>query len=138
MKSVNDIRIGSKLSLAFLSMLIFAGVIGGGGVIQLSRVARDADLIATEALASVYRVSSIGTNAAQSRAAALEVLTQLQLNYTGGADGALRTRCGRDGNARQRRRVSAIDPDDRATRTLGRCKRALGRLRARARPGLSL
>jgi len=83
--SINDLRIGPKLLLAFLLMLLFAAGIGGEAIVQLARVARDADLIATEALASVYRVSSIGTNAAQSRAAALEILTQLQLNYSNGA-----------------------------------------------------
>ncbi|MGH8138998.1 MAG: methyl-accepting chemotaxis protein [Steroidobacteraceae bacterium] len=85
MKSVNDVRIGPRLLLAFLVILLFAGVIGAAAVVQLSRVARDADLIATEALGSVYRVASIGTNAAQSRSAALEILTQLQLNFAGGA-----------------------------------------------------
>ncbi|HEY3787036.1 MAG TPA: methyl-accepting chemotaxis protein [Steroidobacteraceae bacterium] len=90
MKSVNDVRIGPRLLLSFLVVLGCTGVIGAVAVVQLERVAQDADVIATEALASVYRVSSIGANAAQSRSAALEILTQLQLNFAGGAEGARR------------------------------------------------
>jgi len=86
MKSVNDVRIGPRLLLSFLVVLGCTGVIGAVAVVQLSRVARDADVIATEALGSVYRVSAIGANAAQSRSAALEILTQLQLNFAGGAE----------------------------------------------------
>ncbi|HZO21172.1 MAG TPA: MCP four helix bundle domain-containing protein, partial [Steroidobacteraceae bacterium] len=90
MKSVNDVRIGPRLLFSFLIVLGCAGVIAAVAIVQLARVAQDADVIATQALGSVYRVSSIGANAAQSRAAALEILTQLQLNFTGGADGARR------------------------------------------------
>jgi len=90
MRSLNDTRIGPKLLLAFLLMLGFAGVIGFAAVSELAKMAREADRIATEALASVYRVSAIGTNAAQSRSAALEILTQLQLNYSNGAQESTR------------------------------------------------
>ncbi len=108
MMSINDVRIGPKLLGAFLVMLVFAAVIGGVAVVQLARVARDADLIATEALASVYRVSSIGTNAAQSRAAALEILTQLQLNYAGGAKASLRVLASVE--SEMHKNVSAYEP----------------------------
>src|SRR5581483_2418988 len=90
MKSVNDVRIGPRLLFSFLIVLGCAGVIAAVAIVQLARVAQDADVIATQALGSVYRVSSIGANAAQSRAAALEILTQLQLNFTGGADASRR------------------------------------------------
>ena len=73
-------RIGPKLLGSFLVMLAFAGVIGIVAVVQLSTVARNADFIATESMDSVYRVAGIRFNSALSRAAALEVLTQLQLN----------------------------------------------------------
>jgi methyl-accepting chemotaxis protein len=86
MKSLNNIRIGPKLFVALLTMLGFAGVIGFVAVTQLSRIAGDTDIIATESMASVHRVAEIRFDAAESRAAALEILTQLQLNYTSGAD----------------------------------------------------
>jgi methyl-accepting chemotaxis protein len=90
MKSLNDIRIGPKLLLAFALILGFAGVIGFVAVSQLSKVANGADRIASEALGSVYRVSAIAGNAAQSRSAALEVLTQLQLHFDSGSDQSTR------------------------------------------------
>jgi methyl-accepting chemotaxis protein len=86
MKSLNNIRTGPKLFLAFLVMLAFAGAIGFVAVTQLSRVAHDTDMIATESIDGVRRIAEIRFDAAVSRAAALEILTQLQLNYTSGAD----------------------------------------------------
>lgn len=89
-KSFNDVRIGPKLLLAFALILAFAGVIGFVAVSRLSKVADGADRIASEALGSVYRVSAIAGNAARSRSAALEVLTQLQLHFEGGSDQSTR------------------------------------------------
>jgi methyl-accepting chemotaxis protein len=91
MRTLTNLRFGPKLLLSFLVMLAFAGVIGFAAVSQLTRVARETDRIATESLGSVYRVSALGANATQSRAAALEVLTQLHLNLTGGAQESSRT-----------------------------------------------
>jgi len=85
MNSINNVRIGPKLLLAFALMLVFAGVIGFVAVSQMSKVAAEMDRIASNVLGSVYGVATIGTNAAQSRSAALEVLTELQLHYDGGS-----------------------------------------------------
>lgn len=77
-------------------MLALAGVIGVAAVSQISKVAAEADWIAADALGSVYRVSALSGNAAQSRSAALEVLTQLQLHFD-------------DGSAESSRALSAVD-----------------------------
>jgi methyl-accepting chemotaxis protein len=90
LRYLNNTRIGPKLLLAFALMLGFAGVIGFVAVSQLSKVASEADRIATESLGSVSRVAAIGGNAAQSRSAALEILTQLQLHYDSGAEQSTR------------------------------------------------
>jgi methyl-accepting chemotaxis protein len=91
LKYLNNIRIGPKLLLAFALMLGFAGVIGFVAVSQLSKVATQTDRIASESLGSVYRVSAIGGNAAQSRSAALEILTQLQLHFDSGSGQSTRS-----------------------------------------------
>jgi len=89
MKSLKNVRIGPKLLLAFMLMLAFAGVIGFVSIVQLSKVAREAEIIQTDALGSVSQLSVIRFNFASSRSAALELLTQLQLNYASGADASL-------------------------------------------------
>jgi len=83
--AVNSLKFGPKLLLAFVVMLAFTGAVGITAVAQLAKVARQADLIAGEALGSVSRVAAIGTAAAQSRSVALELLTRLNLNYAAGA-----------------------------------------------------
>jgi methyl-accepting chemotaxis protein len=80
MKAINDLRLGPKLQVAFFAVLAFAGIIGFTAVAQLSKVAATADKLATESLESVYRVSQIGSEVAESRAVVLEILTRLQLN----------------------------------------------------------
>jgi methyl-accepting chemotaxis protein len=80
MKAINDLRLGPKLQVAFLGVLAFAGVIGFTAVAQLSKVAATADKLATESLGSVYLVSQIGSEVAESRGVVLEILTRLQLN----------------------------------------------------------
>ncbi len=82
MKIVNDLRLGPKLQVAFLGVLAFAGIIGFTAVAQLSKVAATADKLATDSLGSVYLVSQIGSEVAESRAVVLEILTRLQLNNT--------------------------------------------------------
>src|SRR5258708_11740060 len=101
-------RIGPKLLGSFLVMLAFAGVIGIVAAVQLSTVARNADFIATESLNSVYRVAGIRFNSALSRAGALEVLTQLQLNYTSGADAASLALT--DAEAKRQQNIAALQP----------------------------
>jgi methyl-accepting chemotaxis protein len=90
LRYLSHIRIGPKLLLAFALMLGFAGVIGFVAVSQLSKVANETDRIASEALGSVYRVSAIAGNAAQSRSDALEILTQLQLHFDSGSEQSTR------------------------------------------------
>jgi methyl-accepting chemotaxis protein len=85
MRSINDLRLGAKLQLGFLGVLAFAGIIGLTAVVQLSRMAANTDQLATDSLGSLYRVSQIGSDVAESRSVALEILTRLQLNYTAGA-----------------------------------------------------
>jgi methyl-accepting chemotaxis protein len=85
MKSINDLRLGPKLQVAFLVVLAFAGVIGFTAVAQLAKVAATTDKLATESLGSVYRVSQVGSEVAESRGAVLEILTRLQLNNAEGA-----------------------------------------------------
>jgi methyl-accepting chemotaxis protein len=85
MKLINDLRLGTKLQVAFLGVLAFAGIIGLTAVAQLSKVAATADLLATDSLGSVYRASQIGSEVAESRSVVLEILTRLQLNNTEGA-----------------------------------------------------
>ena len=85
MKAINDLRLGPKLQLSFPLVLAFAGVIGLTAVAQLSKVAATADLLATDSLAGVYSVSQIKGESDESRAAALEILTELQLNNSAGA-----------------------------------------------------
>jgi methyl-accepting chemotaxis protein len=101
-------RIGPKLLGSFLVMLAFAGVIGIVAVVQLSTVARNADFIATESMDSVYRIGGIRFNSALSRAGALEILTQLQLNYTSGADAS--TQAMADAEAKLQANVAALQP----------------------------
>ncbi len=86
MKALRNLKIGPKLLLAFLLMLVFIGIVGFTAAAELTKVAFEADRIATDSLGSVYRASAIGTNAAQSRSAALELLTRLTLNYAAGAE----------------------------------------------------
>ncbi len=85
MKLINDLRLGPKLQISFLAVITFAGVIGLTAVAQLSKVATTTDRLATDTLGSVYRVSQIGSEVAESRATVLEILTRLQLNNTAGA-----------------------------------------------------
>ncbi|HUO80956.1 MAG TPA: methyl-accepting chemotaxis protein [Steroidobacteraceae bacterium] len=85
MSVINDLRLGPKLQLTFLAVLAFAGVIGLTAVAQLSKVAATTDQLATGSLASVYLVSQIGGEVAESRGVVLEILTRLQLNNTDGA-----------------------------------------------------
>ncbi len=87
---MNRLRFGPKLLLAFGVLLAFMAAVGLSAVGQLSKVARQADAIATDSLGSVRRVAEIGTSAAQSRSAALELLTRLNLNYAAGADESAR------------------------------------------------
>jgi methyl-accepting chemotaxis protein len=89
MKFLSNVRIGPKLLLAFMLMLTFAGMIGFEAIVQLSKVAHEAEIIETDALGTVSKLSVIRFNFASSRSAALELLTQLQLNYTSGADASL-------------------------------------------------
>jgi methyl-accepting chemotaxis protein len=77
--------------LAFLAILLLAGMIGFISVVKLSNLAQKADSIATVALAGVYRVASIDADIAESRSAALEILTRLQLNNASGAEESVRT-----------------------------------------------
>ncbi len=84
-KLIKNLQFGVKLLLAFLLVLTCAGVIGLTSDARLGELAHQTDLIANEALANVYRISAIDTNAAQSRSAALEILTRLQLNNAAGA-----------------------------------------------------
>ncbi len=84
-KLIKNLQIGVKLLFAFVLVLAFAAIIGITSDAKLGELAHQTDLIATQALASVYRISAIDTNAAQSRSAALEVLTRLQLNNAAGA-----------------------------------------------------
>jgi len=83
---MNGLKFGPKLMLAFGLMLAFMAAVGFTAVGQLSKVARQADMIANESLGSVRRVAAVGTSAAQSRSAALELLTRLNLNYAAGAE----------------------------------------------------
>ncbi|MBS0375434.1 MAG: MCP four helix bundle domain-containing protein [Proteobacteria bacterium] len=85
MSLFKNLRLGSQLQLAFLAVLAFAGIIGFAALAQLSRVAATADHIANESLASVYGISQIGSEVAESRSAVLEILTRLQLNNAAGA-----------------------------------------------------
>jgi len=85
MKVLNDIRFGPKLMLAFLMILALAGVIGVTAVVQLGKLATVADSLATGSLTSVYLVSELDSNMAESRSDALEVLTSLQLKNDAGA-----------------------------------------------------
>src|ERR1700722_19273881 len=101
-------RIGPKLLGSFLVMLAFAGVIGIVAVVQLSTVARNADFIATESLDSVHRADGIRFSSALSRAGALEILTQLQLNYTSGADAS--TQALSDAEGKFQANVAALQP----------------------------
>src|SRR5271166_2903461 len=88
---IKNLQIGIKLLLAFLLVLAFAAVIAITSDSKLGELAHQTDVIANEALASVYRISAIDTNAAQSRSAALEVLTRLQLNNAAGAEESSKT-----------------------------------------------
>ena len=106
--SVNNLRIGPKLLLAFLLMLGFVGAVGFTALAQLAKVARQADLIATESLSSVQRVAEISTNAAQSRSAALELLTRLHLNYATEAEESNRALA--DAAAQMKANVAAYQP----------------------------
>jgi methyl-accepting chemotaxis protein len=85
MRLINDLRLGAKLQVGFLGVLAFAGVIGLTAVAQLSKVAATTDDLATDSLGSVYRVSQIGSDVAESRSVVLEILTRLQLNNAAGA-----------------------------------------------------
>ena len=78
-------RIGPKLSLAFMVMLAFAGVIGLVSILQLSKVARDADVIETEVLGSVSKLAAIRFNLAVSRSTALETLIHIEINVQSAA-----------------------------------------------------
>src|SRR5271165_2262044 len=88
---IKNMQFGVKLLLAFLLLLTFAAVISFSSDSRLGELAHEIDMIASEALASVYRISAIDTNAAQSRSAALEVLTRLQLNNAAGAEESSKT-----------------------------------------------
>ncbi len=85
MKSINNLRLGPKLQVAFLVVLAFAGVIGLTAVAQLSKVAATTDRLATDSLGSVYWASQIANDAIESRSVVLEILTRLQLNNAEGA-----------------------------------------------------
>ena len=78
-------RIGPKLSLAFIVMLAFAGVIGLVSIVQLSKVARDADVIETDVLGSVSKLAAIRFNLSVSRSTALETLIHFEINPPGSA-----------------------------------------------------
>ena len=90
-KLIKNLQIGVKLLFAFVLVLAFAAIIGITSDAKLGELAHQTDLIATQALASVYRISAIDTNAAQSRSAALEILTRLQLNNAAGAGESSKT-----------------------------------------------
>jgi methyl-accepting chemotaxis protein len=89
-KSFKNLQIAAKLQLAFILVLAFAAIIGFTSDTKLSELAKQTDMIASQALAGVYRVSAIDTNVAQSRSAALEILTRLQLNNAAGAEESTR------------------------------------------------
>jgi methyl-accepting chemotaxis protein len=94
--------------MAFLVMLGFAGFIGFAAIVQLSKTAQNADFIATESLGSIYRVAGVRFNSALSRSAALEILTQLQLNLSSGADKSMRELS--DVNTRLQANVEGLQP----------------------------
>ncbi|MBS0395546.1 MAG: MCP four helix bundle domain-containing protein [Proteobacteria bacterium] len=112
MSAINNLRLGTKLQIAFLAMLAFAGIIGFAAVAQLSRVAATADELATDTLGRVYGVSQIGGEVAECRSVVLEILTRLQLgNAEGAAEStqalaAVRTRMQADLQAYDKRVVA--------------------------------
>jgi methyl-accepting chemotaxis protein len=108
LKLIKNLRIGVKLLSSFLLVLALAAIIGITSDRKLSELAHETDLIATEALPSVYRISAIDTNAAQSRSAALEVLTRLQLNNATGAQESRQTLA--DVEARMKANIQAYQP----------------------------
>ena len=107
-KLIKNLQFGVKLLLAFLLVLTCAGVIGLTSDARLGDLAHQTDLIANEALANVYRISAIDTNAAQSRSAALEILTRLQLNNAAGAGESSQTLA--DVEARMKSNIEAYLP----------------------------
>src|SRR5262245_62932351 len=88
MISLKGIRLGRKLQLAFLLMVGFTAVVGVKSAFDRSRMSAITDDLASRALGRVHTVASIGSEITESRAAALEVLTGLQLNHEDVAEAA--------------------------------------------------
>lgn len=97
----DNLRIGPKLLLACLLRLALVGAVGVAAAARLSDHAREADRMASDCTSASARLATSGTDAAQSRAAVLELRTRLDRYLLGGSGATRRALLGAEAQLRR-------------------------------------